>query len=119
MHIVLFFYDDIISGQSAVPRTWRAVEIELVIAGCSQVARWKDGMLIFQNLQKNRKSVEYIFFYHPTILKIVENFDIFREFSKISENHKFYNRNPNSNFWKFRKFSKNVTFLKNFKIVGG
>ena len=40
-----------------VPDTWRDVEIELIIARGSETAHSKDDVPIFQNLQKNRKSV--------------------------------------------------------------
>ena len=74
------------NGQSAVPRTWRAVEIELEIARCSQAARWKDDKLIFQNLQKIQNFVEKKIFYPPTILKFFKNvtfLENFRNFQKL------------------------------------
>ena len=41
-----------------VTGTGQAVEIELEIVRYSQAARWKDDVLIFQNLQKNKNFVE-------------------------------------------------------------
>ena len=46
--------------------------MELEIARTFQAARWKDGIAIVQNLQKNQESVEYKFFYHPTILNFLK-----------------------------------------------
>ena len=47
----------------------RAVEIELEIVRGSQAAHLKDGIVIFQNLQKNREFVERESFYDPRLFK--------------------------------------------------
>ena len=52
-----------------VSGTLRAVEIELEIVRGSQAAHLKDGIVIFQNLQKNRKFVERESFYDPRLFK--------------------------------------------------
>ena len=57
-----------------------AVEIELEIARCSQVARWKDGMLIFQNLQKieNPPRRKFLSSDNFEFFVIFENFRFFK-----------------------------------------
>ena len=51
-HIVLYFFNQTASCVFFVPGTWRAVEIELIIARGSQAAHLKYGVPIFQNLQQ-------------------------------------------------------------------
>ena len=61
-------------------RRLRAVEIELEVVRGSQAAHLKDGIVIFQNLQKNRKFVERESFYDPRLFKKFKNIANIKDF---------------------------------------
>ena len=63
-----------------VSGTLRAVEIELEIVRGSQAAHLKDGIVIFQNLQKNREFVERESFYDPRLFKKIKNIANIKDF---------------------------------------
>ena len=59
---------------------WRAVETEPIIARGSEAAHLKDGVPIFQNLQKNQKSVERKTFYDPRLFKNFKKYHKYQGF---------------------------------------